>query len=373
MLSLFKKYPLLAEKLPYVSLTELPTPLQKLDKLGAELGVGQLYVKRDDVSGKVYGGNKPRKLEFLLGDALQKGVKEVMTFGGAGSNHALATAIYARQLGIKSISMLMAQPNAHSVRHNLLLSYYYGAELHHYGVAMESKLQRLFTGISTNTQLLRHRVKDGSFPMLIPPGGSSPLGAVGFVNAAFELAEQVESGEMPEPDFIYVATGSRGTSAGLMVGLKAVGLKSRVVSVAVADSKYINAGSIVKLAAQTGALLYSQDSSFPGFEFVENDTGIRHDFFGERYALFTAEAMDAVAMVKKTGGIKLEGTYTGKAFAALIGDAGKGLLKDRVVLFWNTYNSRDFSDIIPTIDYHDLPRSFHRYFKQDVQPLDKDS
>ena len=138
MIPLFEQYPLLREKLAYVPLGEFPTPVQKLETLGAELGISQLYIKRDDLSGKLYGGNKPRQLEFILGQVLRSKAREVMTFGGAGSNHALATAIYARQVGVKSISMLMPQPNAQYVRRNLLMSQYCGAELHLCGTGLES-------------------------------------------------------------------------------------------------------------------------------------------------------------------------------------------------------------------------------------------
>ena len=109
MISLFERYPLLAHKVPYVSLGEFPTPVQKLDQLGKQIGLDNLFIKRDDLSGKVYGGNKIRKLEFILGEALHTRTKDVLTFGSAGSNHALATAIYARQLGLKNISIASAQ------------------------------------------------------------------------------------------------------------------------------------------------------------------------------------------------------------------------------------------------------------------------
>jgi D-cysteine desulfhydrase len=140
MIPLFKQYPLLREKLPYVSLGEFPTPVQKLDRIGRDLGMSRLYIKRDDLSGRIYGGNKVRKLEFLLGNTLKANAKEVMTFGGAGSNHALATAIYARQIGLKGISMLMPQPNAHCVRRNLLIGYHCGAELHLCGRELRTRL-----------------------------------------------------------------------------------------------------------------------------------------------------------------------------------------------------------------------------------------
>ena len=116
MIELFKNYPLLKEKLPYISLGNFPTPVEKLEKMGSKLGLDNLYIKRDDISGTTYGGNKVRKLEFVLGQALKSGVKEVMTFGFAGSNHALATAVYANKLGLRSISMLFPQPNAYYVR-----------------------------------------------------------------------------------------------------------------------------------------------------------------------------------------------------------------------------------------------------------------
>ncbi|MCD6390419.1 MAG: pyridoxal-phosphate dependent enzyme [Dehalococcoidia bacterium] len=372
MIPLFEQYPLLQEKLANVPLCEFPTPVQRLERLGDELGVSQLYIKRDDLSGKLYGGNKPRKLEFLLGDALRSKAKEVMTFGCAGSNHALATAIYARQVGLKSISMLMPQPNAHYVRRNLLMSHCCGAELHLCGAGLESVMNKPLVYAATTYQRLRHWLKTGRTPYIIPPGGSSPLGDTGIVNAAFELRKQITSGEMPEPEYIYVACGTMGTAAGLILGLRAAKLGSRVVSVAVYSEKFINARAMIKIIDKINSLLCSLDASFPRFEFSETDVDIRHDYFGKRYALFTDEGMEAISLMKKCEGIKLDGTYTGKALAALKYDAKSGRLRGKAVLFWNTLNSRDFSDAIANVDYHDLPPCFHRYFEEEVQPLDRD-
>ncbi|MHB9029110.1 MAG: pyridoxal-phosphate dependent enzyme, partial [Candidatus Latescibacterota bacterium] len=131
MLSLFRAYPLLGEKLPYISLGEFPTPAEELHHLGAVSGIGRLYIKRDDLSGNLYGGNKVRKLEFLLGEAVREGAKEVMTFGAAGSNHALAAAVYARQAGLRGILMLRPQPTARYVRKNLLRHRAVRAERHY--------------------------------------------------------------------------------------------------------------------------------------------------------------------------------------------------------------------------------------------------
>ena len=366
---LFKLYSSLENKLPHVSLGEFPTPIQKLDQLGRQIGLDNLFIKRDDLSGKIYGGNKIRKLEFILGDTLHTKVNGILTFGAAGSNHALATAIYAKQLGLKSISMLVHQPNAHYVRHNLLMSYHCGAEIHLY-----PKIP--FIAPLANPvviyQLLRHIMTRGQLPRIIPIGGSSPLGVVGYVNAAFELKEQILRGEMPEPDYIYVASGSMGTAAGLTLGLRATNSKTRVVSVRVNSNNFVHAKEMVKLIYKTNFLLSLKDPSFPRLEFSESDMDIRHGFFGNQYALFTKEGIEAVVRMKRYEGVKLEGTYTGKAFAALIYDAAKEELRDKVVLFWNTYNSIDFSEVIMPIDYHQLPRCFHRYFEKGVQCLDRE-
>jgi len=122
MIPLFKQYPSLKEKLPYAQLGEFPTPILRLNQLGKEVGAEQLYIKNDGVSGLDYGGNKIRKLEFIMGEALRKNAKAVLTFGFAGSNHALATAVYAHKLGLQCISILLAQPNAQYLRKNLLFS-----------------------------------------------------------------------------------------------------------------------------------------------------------------------------------------------------------------------------------------------------------
>lgn len=369
---LFERYPVLKEKLPYVTLGEFPTPVQKLQRLGDRLGISQLYIKRDDLSGKVYGGNKPRKLEFVLGNALQSKVREVITFGGVGSNHALATAIYARQVGLKSISMLIPQPNTHYLRRNLLMGFHCDAELHLCGLGLESAGSMPLVYASTLYQLFRHRIKVGRFPQLIPPGGSSPLGVVGFVNAALELREQITYGDLPEPEYIYVASGTMGTAAGLTLGLKVADINSQVVSVRVTNEKLVNAKGMIKLINKTNSLLCSLDSSFPRLEFSEADIDIRDNYFGGQYALFTKEGMEAISLMKDREKIKLDGTYTGKTVAALRDDAKSGKLKDSAVLFWNTLNSRDFSEAISSVDYHSLPRVFHRYFKVEVQPLDRD-
>jgi D-cysteine desulfhydrase len=245
------------------------------------------------------------------------------------------------------------------------MSYYCGAELHHY-----RNIRLLALG--TKYHLLRYKLRYGQFPQIIPLGGTSVLGTIGYVNAAFELKEQIIEGKIPEPDRIYVALGTMGTSVGLILGLKAINLKSRVISVLIANDK-INLDEMAKLFYETNSFLHSFDPTFPEFEFHQRDEDIRDGFFGKGYALFTEEGMDAMVLMEKNEDIKLDGTYTGKAFAALIHDAKKQDIRDKVILFWNTYHSLDFSDIINTLDYRRLPRCFHRYFEEEVQPLDRHS
>jgi len=364
MIPLFAQYPSLKERIPYVSLGEFPTPIAHLSKLGMEIGADHLYLKHDGLSGSLYGGNKIRKLEFILADALQKRAKQVLTFGFAGSNHALATAVYAHKMKLKCISMLLAQPNAQYVRRNLLYSHVCGAELHHYKNEMAMYMPTLI-------RLLGRFLRYGKFPYIILPGGSSPIGAVGYVNAGFELKEQIARGLLPEPDQVFVPLGTMGTAVGMMIGLRAAGLNTHVVAVRVVDDKFGNKEKFIKLFRKTLALICSLDPSFPHVKIDHDEVDITHNFFGEQYARFTEQGMAAVNLVAKSEGIKLDGTYTGKAMASLIDRVRNQGLRNEVILFWNTYNARDFSDTIKGVDYHQLPRYFHQYFEKDVQPLDK--
>lgn len=360
-LPLFEYYPPLLKHLPHILLAQFPTPMEHMDSLANRYDTA-IYIKRDDLSAMAYGGNKVRKLEFLLGRALSGGAKAVMTFGAAGSNHALATAIYARQTGLQSISMLLPQPNAYSVRKNLLMGFSTGAELHHY----ENQLQ---LNLGVIYQMQRHLLRDGRLPHVIPPGGSSPIGTLGFVNAAFELKRQVGEGVFPEPDCLYAASGTMGTVIGLLLGLAASGLRTRVVAVRVTPPPYTTAGRAHALYAMTNKLLHDADPRFPVIPFPENQFELRDDFFPPGYGVFTETIVDAIQCAKAAG-ITIEGTYTGKAFAALLADAESGALRGKTALFWNTYNSRDFTKEIAHVDYRALPGEFHRYFEEDVQTLD---
>jgi D-cysteine desulfhydrase len=361
---LFRAHPALAGKLAHAPLVERPTPVERLRRLERETGSGELYVKRDDLSAQRYAGNKTRKLEFLLAAARASGASEVLTFGAAGSNHALATAIYARSLGLRSISMLVPEVNARAVRRNLLASWHAGAELHHY--PDEARLKA-----ALRYQLQRHEAASGRTPHVIAGGGSSALGVMGFVDAAFELRAQIDAGLLPPPARIYLALGTTGTAAGLRLGLDAAGVRARLVAVRVVHPDIGNAARLALLYRQAASLLASMEPGFPRTTLDPGSIVIRHEYYGGRYALYTPAGTAAARRAWETEGLKLEGTYTGKAFAAFLDDAAIGS-DHGPALFWHSCSTRPLDTAIDSIDYRALPRAFHRYFEEEVQPLDRD-
>ncbi len=361
---LFERFPNLEKRLAHVSLGKFPTPVFPMNQLETQLGECKLFLKNDGVSGSLYGGNKIRKLEYLLGDVIKKKAKEILTFGAAGSNHALATAVYADKFNIPCTAMLLAQPNADYVRQNLKKSYASHSRLRHY-----NSERAMYIPLAA--RVIHRFFSKGKFPYIIWPGGSAPLGTIGYVNAGLELKAQIDEGLLPEPDKIYVPMGTMGTAVGLAIGLKTAGLKSQIVAVRVVEAHMGNEQKFKRLFQKTIALLRSCDNSFPDLVLDQGDVVITHDFFGEKYALFTKPGMAAVELMNKEQGIKLEGAYTGKTLAALIDIAASKGLRNETILFWNTYNAIDFSDSINGVDYKDLPVAFHRYFEEEVQPLDR--
>lgn len=219
---------------------------------------------------------------------------------------------------------------------------------------------------------LDHNNTYGDFPYIIPTGGSNPRGALGFVNAAFELQTQIKQGLLPEPDYIYIACGSMATTVGLMIGCKLAGLRTEIIPVAIEPVSLKDFSPAFKtLYAQTSELLHSADPSIPLLLLGDQDLLLDVEQCRADYAVFTEEGVAAVRLVNRLETIKLEGTYTGKALAALISDAPN--LKDKTVLFWDTYCGLDFSAQTSAASYKQLPTYFHSYFEQDVQDLDKES
>jgi D-cysteine desulfhydrase len=361
-LPLLIRYPGTRDALPRVPLAHLPTPVQEARELAEVLGAGELWLKRDDVSGPVYGGNKVRKLEFLLGDARAAGATDLITFGAAGSNHALATAIYGAAKGLAVHSMLMPQPNARYVRRNLLAAQASGADLHVFADGDAS--------VRGGLRLKRKLAAEGRVPFVIPFGGTNARSTAGFVSAGLELAEQVAAGELPEPDLVFVAMGSMGTAAGIALGLRAAGLRAHVVAVPVVSYEANTADNMLAAIVDAQAVLTAADPSFPRIAWAHEDFRVAAGFLGDRYALFTPEAMEAVGLAERHAGVRLEGTYTGKTLSALAAQGRAGALRGKRVLFWNTYNSRDLGPLVARGDMAKLPKGLRAYFEKDVQELD---
>ncbi|MBZ0273749.1 pyridoxal-phosphate dependent enzyme, partial [bacterium] len=331
---------------------DAPTEVERFEALGRAIGYGDLYVKRDDTSARPYGGNKPRKLEYLLGEAMRQGAGGVVTMGGIGTNHGLATAIYARKLGLACHLVLFDQPVTAAVKRNLRLFHHEGAICHHAGGYAK-------TAWSVAREMAKSRLGDGPALFLVPPGGSSALGALGFVNAALELEDQVARGECPEPRYVFCALGSTGTYAGLVAGMKLTRLATRVVGVRVVDRVVANGAIARKFGNGAFALMREAGADIRDARVTDEDITILHDFFGGEYGRPTAAARDAVELAAAHG-LTLETTYTGKAFAGMAAYLGDRSSRLGPVLFWHTYNTQPLPDPPASID-ESIPPSLRRF------------
>jgi 1-aminocyclopropane-1-carboxylate deaminase/D-cysteine desulfhydrase-like pyridoxal-dependent ACC family enzyme len=336
--SLFRRHPRLRESVPHVSLGRFPTRVHRLE--GLLPPAVELWVKRDDESGTLYGGNKVRKLEFLLAEAKHDGARRVATIGAIGSHHVLATAIYGRSQGLEVEAVVFPQPLNDHVREQMLADVATGAQL---------RPTRSYLGVPL--AVLRARQPERT--AWIAPGGSSATGSLGYVSAALELEEQIQRGELPRPDVIYVALGSCGTVAGLLCGLRGHP-EIEVAAVRVVDRTVSNARVVKRLVKQIDGRV--------GFEGELPRWRIAHDFFGGQYGRTTPESDAAVALATKLG-LHLEPTYTGKTVAALLSDATAGLLDGKRVLYWHTYNGVDLAPLLASgPGPQALPPRLRRYF-----------
>lgn len=364
MIPLFKRFPQLAASMPYAAIATLPTPVFDCPAMASEYGARSACIKCDGVSGADYGGNKVRKLAFLLGQAQAQGAQQTITFGAAGSNHALATAIYARKLGMEPVSMMVSQCNAYGVRRNLLRGLVAGATLKHFETRREISQSTLDMIVSA------HRAGKPR-PCIIPAGGSAPLGTVGFVDAGLELAEQIQEGALSVPDRIYVASGTMGTCVGLLIGLQLASLPTTVMAVRVTSPPFTSLARARGLYGRCVGLLRRKDPSFPALTFPEEKFVLRDGYLEPGYGRYSEAGMDGVAAARAWANLTLEGTYTGKAMACLMDDGRRGNLAGRRILFWNTYNAVSQHEVVDSADYRLLPPAFHRYYKKAVQDLDR--
>ena len=314
------------DRFPRVALCHRPTPLEPMKRLSEHLGGPQLFIKRDDCTGLAFGGNKTRKLEFLMADALEKGADTVITTGGPQSNHARQTAAAAARLGLRCELVLPHSSRWHSPMYdtngNALLDRLLGAKVHIVADRDAAKVK-----ITEITQRVR---STGGKPYFIPTGGSTPIGALGYVAATAELVEQADSRGL-SVDYIVVATGSCTTHAGIVTGLEALGRREQVVGITISLSGDEATATVRQKARETAELLDMPVGS------LDERVVVKTEYLGPGYGEPTEGMIEAVKLTAQMEGILLDPVYTGKAMAGLIDLVRHGFFQpSQNVVFWHT-------------------------------------
>jgi L-cysteate sulfo-lyase len=311
---------MLTSNIDRVSVAHLPTPLEEMKRLSQALGDPRIFIKRDDQTGLATGGNKARKLEYLIAEALGQGADTVLTVGAAQSNHARQTAAAAAMYGLRSILILRGYRPDHW-NGNLLLDYLMGA---HVRWAEDTPWDEMMIEVAVEEETAGHH------PYLIPLGGSNPTGALGYVAAMEELMGQLEEGHL-KVDAVVFASSSGGTQAGLIVGAKALGFEGRVVGISVANTEQVLKGILKELVPQTAERLGLQLS------FDEADFVVYDDYLGGGYGVMGDPEREAIRLVGRTEGILVDPVYTGRAMAGLVDLIRKGAFgPEETVVFWHT-------------------------------------
>lgn len=311
---------------PRLHIVHLPTPLEPLDRLSAALEGPRIWIKRDDCTGLATGGNKARKLEFLMADAIQRGADTIVTSGATQSNHARQTAAFAARLGLKCKLVLeeRIKPGDAGFRNNgnALLDRLTGAEIHFVPPGTETS--------PLMSEIARDCSASGGTPYVIPVGGSNPVGTMGYVHAARELNAQAAELQL-EIGEVVLASGSAGTQAGLLVGFRACDLNAPVWGVSVGRPKESLEPIVLNLAQETTALAGADMTIAP------EDVLVSSEFVGQGYGLPTVEAIEAIELTARHEGIMLDPVYTGKAMAGLVHRIRQGIYKPgQNIVFWHT-------------------------------------
>lgn len=322
---LFRRFPHLEARIPWVHLGDWPTPVTRIDDLPAGVS-GELWVKRDDHSSPLYGGNKVRKLEYLLADARSKGAGRVITTGVEGSHHCLATAVHGRRLGLPVTLVVFPQPETEHAREIAAANEAWADEVRRCG----SFATQPFAEAAVRW---RHRAEN---PYVIPGGGSNALGALGYVGGALELAEQVEAGLLPRPDSITVAAGTLGTLAGLAIGAAMTGLTDRITGIRIVPAAVGNEVVLGRLVEGAVRILENAGARAPDPRMAMDIVELVGDWLGKGYGEPTDWGDRATAWFEPRG-LVLDPSYTGKTAAGLLDrleshDGG-------VHLYWHTLSS----------------------------------
>ncbi len=322
---------------PKKNLIPLPTPLQKLENLSRALGGPDIYIKRDDLTGLAFGGNKSRKLEFIIQDALDKNADVIITWAAVQSNWCLQTAAVARKFGMRPVLVLFKMyelPEEYDG--NLLLDFILDADVR-IKDAVAGKFIKIDDVLDVIEEVESEVKKQGHTPYIAPIGGSmvggsmdKPLGAISYVNAFVEMMEQCE--EMGfEINSILHATGSGSTQAGLAVGAKALKENVNVLGISVADDKESFGKDVLNIAQDTARALRAE------FEIKKEDIIIFDEYIKEGYGILNKDVAEAVRLVSEKEGIFLDPVYTGKAMAGLLDLVKKDFFhKEDNIIFLHT-------------------------------------
>lgn len=318
---------------PRVRLTSLPTPLCRLKNLPGELGLKELLVKRDDLTGLAFGGNKSRKLEFILADALSQEADTIITWGSLQSNWCLQTAAAARKCGLKPVLVLFKTYQLASLdQGNILIEKLLDADIRITETEARGKSPDQDQAFKFLAEVAREEMKKGRKPYLVSVGGSmtggsmnKPLGALAYMLDMIELSRQMPDSK--PPDYVVVATGSGATQAGLIVGARALGLNTRVVGICVSDRKDEFLPQVRKIALELVEMLGLK------INLDDRDIILFDDYLGEGYGRVSAEIATIIRIVLQKEGLVLDPVYTGKAMIGLLDLARKKFFQssDRVV------------------------------------------
>jgi len=312
---------------PRVRLANLPTPLQEAPSLSKALGGPRILVKRDDLTGLALGGNKTRKLEFLMADAVEKRADVIVTGAGYQSNWCTQAAAAARKLGMKCVLIKMGPTDGYDPEEydgNHLLHFLLGAEIK---VATGGNTKRVYD------ETIEELKKKGHRPYLLTAAGSTPPGVLGYVNAVLEIVSQaVERGV--KIDYIVHATGSGGTMAGLVLGAKALNTGIKIIGSSVSPGKERMVKNVTRLVNESAEHLEIK------LRVSEDDITVHDKHAGPGYGVLTDEKAEAVKLAAETEGLFLDPVYTGTSMATLIGLSHEGFFKkDDVVVFVHTGGS----------------------------------
>lgn len=309
------------KNLPRLRFAHLPTPIEPLPRLSVALGGPTLMIKRDDQTGLAFGGNKTRKLEFLLAEAQAQGARTLVTTGAVQSNHCRQTAAAAARFGLDCILVLTLPENPsareRALSGNLLLDHLFRAEIiwaerHKRDEALREVFETAW--------------KAGRRPYLVPYGGSSPVGAAAYAYAVRELMDQEA-----HPQWIVFASSSGGTQAGLIVGSQLFGFQGKVFGISVDETAEILQTRVAGLATEVASLLDEP------LKFEPQDVMVNADYLGEGYGVMGEVEREAIRLFARYEGILLDPVYTGRAAAGLIDLIRKGFFhKADTVLFWHT-------------------------------------